>query len=79
MSVKLADAKAHFSELVDRVQAGETVDITRHGKIVAQLTPVQRACRPIDIAKLRALTDGQPRQSVSAGEFIRQIRDDSRY
>ena len=27
-SVSLADAKAHLSKLVDRVQAGGTIDIT---------------------------------------------------
>ena len=33
--VKLADAKAHLSALVDRVEAGETVDIVRRGKLAA--------------------------------------------
>ena len=29
--VNLADAKAHLSELVDRVEAGDSIDITRRG------------------------------------------------
>jgi antitoxin (DNA-binding transcriptional repressor) of toxin-antitoxin stability system len=32
-----ADAKANFSQLLDRVVAGETIVITRHGKPVARL------------------------------------------
>jgi hypothetical protein len=31
-AVNLAEAKAHLSELVDRVEAGDSIDITRRGK-----------------------------------------------
>jgi prevent-host-death family protein len=34
------DAKTHFSKLLERAEAGETITITRHGKPVAKLTPV---------------------------------------
>lgn len=37
-----ADAKARFSELLARVEAGETITIRRHGKAVAKLVPVKR-------------------------------------
>ncbi len=37
-----ADAKARFSELLDRAEAGETITIHRHGKPVAKLVPVDR-------------------------------------
>jgi prevent-host-death family protein len=33
-----AEAKARFSELLDRAEAGEEIIIRRHGKIVAKLT-----------------------------------------
>ena len=36
--INIAEAKAHFSELVERAEAGETVDITRRGKLVARLS-----------------------------------------
>lgn len=32
-----AEAKAQFSSLLDRVEAGESIIITRHGKPVARL------------------------------------------
>jgi prevent-host-death family protein len=35
------DAKTHFSELLERVAAGEQITITRHGTPVARLVPVQ--------------------------------------
>ncbi len=35
------DAKAKFSELLARVEAGETITIRRHGRPVAKLVPVR--------------------------------------
>ena len=40
--VGVAEAKARFSELLNRVEAGERVEITRHGRTVAVLTPPPR-------------------------------------
>jgi prevent-host-death family protein len=34
-------AKAHFSELLERVEAGEQITITRHGSAIARLVPVR--------------------------------------
>ncbi len=76
---KLADAKAHLSELVDRAQSGETVSITKHGKAVAQLGPAMPGRKPISFIDLQGLTNRQPRQSDSAGDFIRRMRDEDRY
>lgn len=78
-TVSLAEAKARLSELVTRAAEGETVQITRRGKPVAQITPVQRPRKPIDVALLRSVTDTMPMQPESAGDFIRRMRDDSRY
>lgn len=41
-----ADAKAHFSELLARVEAGETITIRRHGRAVAELVPVKGELTP---------------------------------
>jgi prevent-host-death family protein len=78
-SVSLAEAKARLSELVARVVEGETVQITKHGKPVAQIAPIQKPRKPIDVEALRALTRKMPMQSESAGEFIRRMRDSDRY
>lgn len=64
-AVSLAEAKAHLSELVDRVEAGESIEITRRGKRVARLTTTDRARKAIDLAALQALT--------------RTLRDGERY
>lgn len=39
--VKLQDAKAHLSQLIREVEAGETVIVTRHGKPAARLVVVE--------------------------------------
>ncbi|HYZ20729.1 MAG TPA: type II toxin-antitoxin system prevent-host-death family antitoxin [Rhodopila sp.] len=39
-SINLFDAKNRLSALVDRVETGEAVTITRRGKPVARLVPV---------------------------------------
>lgn len=33
------EAKTHLAELLDRVEQGETVHITRRGKLIAELGP----------------------------------------
>jgi len=35
------EAKTHFSNLLDRVEQGDRIVITRHGRAVATLAPVQ--------------------------------------
>jgi prevent-host-death family protein len=37
--IKSSDAKTHLSELLDDVERGETIVITRHGKAIARLAP----------------------------------------
>jgi len=78
-SVNVADAKAHLSELIETAASGDTVYITRRGKPMARLTAVEVPRKPIDLAALKALTDGMPAQSESAGTFIRRMRDEDRY
>jgi prevent-host-death family protein len=78
-AISLADAKAHLSELVDRVEAGDTIDITRRGKPVARLTAVATPRKPIDRAMLQALTAAMPPQPQGAADLVRSMRDGDRY
>ena len=77
--ISLAEAKAHLSELVSRVAAGESIEITRQGKTVARLIPAEAPRMPVDAAALRAVTDGMPEQTETAGDFVRRMRDEDRY
>jgi prevent-host-death family protein len=77
-AISLADAKAHLSELVDRVEAGDSIDITRRGKAVARLTAVAKPRKPIDAALLQSLTAAMPPQSQTAADLVRSMRDGDR-
>ena len=58
VTVNLVQAKAHLSELLDKVEAGEEVIITRHGRAIARIIPESdRRRREIDeaLADIREL------------------------
>ena len=78
-TVSLANAKARLSELLDRVEAGGTVCITRHGKPVARLGAVAEPRKPIDVAMLQALTATLPPVRESDSALVRSMRDGDRY
>ena len=78
-TVSLADAKAHLSDLVAKAVAGETVTITKHGKPVAQLTAFDEPRRRVELSDLRAISETVPRQTETAADFVRAMRDDDRY
>jgi len=51
--VGIFDAKTHLSSLVDEVEKGGEVIITRHGKPVVKLTRVEERHSPDAIARRR--------------------------
>jgi prevent-host-death family protein len=59
------EAKTKLSELLDKVEAGETVTITRHGKPIAQLVPAQPDHDP---EAMRALVEEIKRTRVGRGK-----------
>jgi prevent-host-death family protein len=74
VTVSLVDAKAHLSELIDKVEAGEQVVITRHGRPVANVSPVLQPKKPVrSLAKFRAT---MPRLRKSSAALIREMRDE---
>ena len=76
-TISLADAKAHLSRLIELVEQGEEVTITRRGKPVARLVAEQAARQ--ELPSLAALRAGQPLQTESAGDFLRALRDGARH
>lgn len=78
-AISLADAKARLSELVDRVEAGGSIEITRRGKPVARFSSVLPRRKPVNLALVRAFTARLPAQSQSAADLVRSMRDDDRY
>jgi prevent-host-death family protein len=77
--ISLADAKAQLSDLIERAMRGEEVRITRRGKPVARLVPIEQERKPIDFEALRALRDKLPVESETAESLVRSMRDSDRY
>jgi prevent-host-death family protein len=50
-SVGSYEAKTHLPRLLDRVEHGETIVITRHGKPVARLVPASPATAQPDVRR----------------------------
>ncbi|HKM65276.1 MAG TPA: type II toxin-antitoxin system prevent-host-death family antitoxin [Acidisphaera sp.] len=78
VTVSLAQAKAHLSELLDKVEAGEEVTITRHGRAVAHLRSATPAKRPLDLERLAAFRATMPRLRRPSSELLREMRDEGR-
>jgi len=82
-SYGVAEAKNNFTHLLDRVQEGEKITITRHGKPIAELraTPPQPKPKLTPDEKrawyeeFRKRRDARPPLSISAVELVRAMRD----
>jgi prevent-host-death family protein len=62
--VQASDAKAHLPSLLDAVERGETIVITRHGKPIARIIPeVDRRRAELDrvIAEIEEFRKTMPR------------------
>ena len=75
VTVALADAKARLSELIQRVEAGESVSITKRGRPVVRLVAETPARQPIDfeeMARVRAMS--KPYVDPDGLSFIERMR-----
>ena len=76
VTVNLVQAKAHLSELLDKVEAGEEVVITRHGRAVAHMHRVSRPKKPLRLDDLAAFRATMPRLRGPTTELLREGRDE---
>jgi prevent-host-death family protein len=67
--VGMHEAKTKLSQLVERAQAGEDVIITRNGKPVARLVPVEQ---PNSFASIRGIYRGQ----ITIADDFDELPDD---
>jgi prevent-host-death family protein len=71
------EAKTHLSELLDRVEKGEEITITRHGTPVAKLLPVDHWDRVAvrgAIDELRRLRKGTKLRGLKIRDLVEEGR-----
>jgi prevent-host-death family protein len=78
-SHSVAEAKNKLSELIDRALEGEGVVITRHGRPVVELKPIEAQARPVSLEGLDWLAErraGRRPMTEDAGTFVSKMRDE---
>jgi prevent-host-death family protein len=72
------EAKTHFSELLEKVAAGEEFTITRHGTPIARLVPIaqehSRHERRAAIERITALRERLSLDGLEIRDLIREGR-----
>ena len=72
------EAKTHLSDLLERVEAGEEITITRHGSPIAKLVPVKKEASPEEraaaIARIQKLAGGLSLNGLKIKDLIREGR-----
>jgi prevent-host-death family protein len=82
--IQASEAKAHLSQLLDDVEHGETIIITRHGRAIARLMPeASRRRREIDeaLADIKELAReiAGKHGPVGADEIVASIHEGHKY
>jgi prevent-host-death family protein len=74
--VGVYDAKTRLTRLLDEVEQGETITITRHGRPVAQLVPIgtQRARIEQTIKEFKEFAKAHPLKGITIRELIEEGR-----
>jgi len=74
VTVSLTEAKARLSELLDKVEAGEEVVITRRGRAVANISPMAPPRRTLPLAELADFRASMPRLRRPSTQLLREAR-----
>lgn len=74
-AISLAQAKAHLSDLLNTVESGEEVVITRHGRPVARVVPASPLKQPLPLQRLAELRREIPARKTSSAALLRELRD----
>jgi len=74
--VGVYDAKTHLARLLDEVEHGETITITRHGKPVAKLVPITPRRKDVSevIEEILEARKGRTLGDVTVRELIDEGR-----
>ena len=73
--ISVVRAKAHFSEILAKVESGHDLLITRRGAPVARLLGVERAKHPLRLEAIDAFRNRLTPARERSADLIRRIRD----
>ena len=76
--IQASDAKARFAELLDEVEQGATVVITRHGKKIADLKPHADSRREDALRAMKEIEEMRKTAPRVTAEEILEWRDEGR-
>jgi prevent-host-death family protein len=76
-SIGTYELKTHLSDVLDAVEHGQTVVVTRHGKPIARIVPSGAAEREGVKAAVQSLLNF-PRTRLPKGVTIRKLIDEGR-
>ena len=74
-AMSLAHAKAHLSELLNTVESGEEVVITRHGRPVVRVLPANPLKQALPLQRLAELRQQVPARQGSSAALLPELRD----
>ena len=77
-SVGAFEAKTHFSALLDRVEKGDRILITRHGRTVAVLEPAERVVPKDLFARARRALESTKGTTLPKGKTIKDLINEGR-
>lgn len=77
-TVGVYEAKTHLARLLDEVEQGECITITRHGKPIARLSPAPDRHPPRSRAELIAVLDAFRANQKPLGVSIKELIDEGR-
>jgi prevent-host-death family protein len=72
------EAKTHFSELLEKVESGEEITITKHGNPVARMVPIRKKStrkeRRAAIERIKEMSNGLSLGGLKIRDLINEGR-----
>lgn len=75
MKVAVTNAKGQLTELIHRAESGEEIVLTRHGRAVVRLVPVEAAVAPAARKKLLEAVRASGAARARRGESAARSQD----
>jgi prevent-host-death family protein len=72
--ITATEANRDFSKLLEKVEAGEQINITKHGRIVATLTPADKSLQDMRKAKEKFMNEMRSHKPIPG--LTRGTRDE---